>query len=785
MGMIKYFWFASIVYCLLPARLSAQRVPVLNQIDLPHDYYFRELYLPQLTSGPSSAAWSSDGKSLVYSMQGSLWIQDVGDRHAKQLTDDRGFDYQPDVSPDGKKVVYVRYNGAAVELMLLDLPSGRTVSLTENHAVNLEPRWSPDGEQIVFVSTVNTGHFLLYTASIGSNGLSELVCLVPDHKSVTKRYYYSAFDHAINPTWSPDGKKIIFVSNREIAHGAGDIVSYNVSTKEIHTLHHEETSWRTKPDISPDGTRMVYASYLGRNWHQLWMLPAQGGYPLPLSYGEFDNTAPRWSPDGKKIAFISNRNGNTSLWILNVFDGGQQQVIADDLQYIKPRRPLLLVIQNEKGEVIRSRISITDSREKSYAPRNAWIHADDSRYPGIRQFETHYFHGKGRDTVRVPLEKIMVTVAHGPEYEILKMEIDASQTDDPVIITLKRLQVPTDFGRWQSGDLHVHMNYGGHYRNIPEKLVAQAEAEDLNYVFNLIVNKEQRVPDVSYFSNMPDKASTPRAIILHAQEFHTSFWGHLGLLNLQDHVILPGYTGYPETAVESLFPHNGFVADEAHAQHALVGYVHPFEKSSIFPEQSSKLFHELPVDVALGKIDYYELIGFADHKASESVWYKLLNCGFRIPAGAGTDAMANYASLRGPVGLNRVYVKEQLPLNSEKFLDDVAHGKSFVTNSPLLGFTVAGKTAGDSIIIESKAQTLTYMASLRSQVPIDHLEVIWNGTVVAEHNLSGNRQTADFTGSVKVNSTGWLLLRAWNTAANPDILDLYPMASTNPIYING
>ncbi|MGB9236528.1 MAG: hypothetical protein WCC04_19135, partial [Terriglobales bacterium] len=55
----------------------AQREPVLKQIDLPHSYYYREMYLPQLTTGPSAAAWSPDSKALVYSMAGSLWRQEL------------------------------------------------------------------------------------------------------------------------------------------------------------------------------------------------------------------------------------------------------------------------------------------------------------------------------------------------------------------------------------------------------------------------------------------------------------------------------------------------------------------------------------------------------------------------------------------------------------------------------------------------------------------------------------------------------------------------------------
>ena len=56
---------------------------------------------------------------------------------------------------------------------------------------------------------------------------------------------------------------------------------------------------------------------------------------------------------------------------------------------------------------------------------------------------------------------------------------------------------------WWSGDLHVHMNYGGAYRNDPATLRAQAEAEDLHVVENLIVNKEQRIPDVARFRGGP------------------------------------------------------------------------------------------------------------------------------------------------------------------------------------------------------------------------------------------------------------------------------------------
>ena len=92
----------------------AQREPVLKQINVPHPYYFREMYLPQLTTGPSSVAWAPDSKSVVYSMAGSLWIQKIDSTVADQLTAGPGYDYQPDWSPDGRWVVYAKYDKSAV-----------------------------------------------------------------------------------------------------------------------------------------------------------------------------------------------------------------------------------------------------------------------------------------------------------------------------------------------------------------------------------------------------------------------------------------------------------------------------------------------------------------------------------------------------------------------------------------------------------------------------------------------------------------------------------------------
>jgi len=775
-----------LVLCLTSLPLMAQREPVLKQIDLPHPYYYREMYLPQLTTGPSGVAWLPDSRTLVYSMAGSLWKQKLDSPDAEQLTAGPGYDYQPDCSRDGRWVVYSSYANDAIELRVLNLDTRQSRQLTSSGAVNVEPRFSPDGKRIAFVSTTYQKHFHIFVGQFINGELTDVKRLTGETRSDLPRYYYSEFDHEISPAWSPDGSDLIFVSNRGHIYGTGGFWRMKAEPgAEAHEIHYEETAWKARPEFSPDGKRIVYASYLGQQWHQLWVMPAAGGDPFPLSYGEFDNVDPRWSLDGMRIAFVSNRDGNTSLWTQEIPGGAQSQVIFRNRHYLRAMGRLSLRILDSSGQPTSARIFVTGEDGRAFAPDDAWMHADDNFVRAERRFEAHYFHTSGNAELTIPAGAVDVAVMKGFEYHVEKNTVQVA-ADQVVKLTiqLRPLSPPAQaHSRWVSGDLHVHMNYGGAYRNTPKNLVTQAAAENLSVVEDLIVNKEQRIPDIAYFSSNADAASTSTTLLFHSQEFHTSYWGHLGLLHLTDHFLLPGYAAYPGTAAASLFPDNANVADMAHEQHALVGYVHPYDT---FPDpaKDATLTHELPVDAALGKVDYIEVLGFSDHKSTAAVWYRLLNCGFRLPAAAGTDAMANFASLRGPVGLNRVYAEvPNGPLNIESWLSSLKHGHTFATNGPLLGFTLGSQPVGGELHLPPGESKVKFAGWLRSIVPIDHLEMICNGRVVRELKLNNDRESADVEDEIPLSQSGWCLLRAWSEKAEHPVLDAYPYATTSPIYV--
>lgn len=766
--------------------MHAQRERVLKQIDVPHDYYFREMYLPQASSGPSSVAWSPDGLDVVFSQQGFLWRHRLGSKSAEQLTSDSGYDYQPDWSPDGRSIVYVSYQRDAMDLRLLDLRTGVSSALLANGAVHLEPRWSPDGSRLVFVSTMFEGRWHVFTATVNNGALEGIERVTEDRDSGLPRYYYSRFDHYLSPTWSPDGRAIALVSNRDRIWGTGGFWRMNAAAgAPMQSIHDEETTWKARPDWSRDGRRIVYSSYHGRQWQQLWLMTGTGGEVIPLTFGDFDATAPRWSPDGRRIAYVSNEGGNTSLWTLDIPGGHRQKVDVSDYRYRVPIGRLeISVLDDATNRPVAARISVIDSGGRGYAPDGAWRQADDSFDRGERRFEYSYFHALGTATLTVPAGSLTVEVFRGLQYEPKRLPVLVSEgARRTVTVRFPARLADLQSAGWHSGDLHVHMNYGGAYRNDPTHLAFQAAAEDLEVVENLIVNKEQRFPDMAFFSPKPDPASTRTRLIQHGQEFHTSSWGHLALLGLRDHLLLPGFAGYMNTGAASLFPHNAAILDLAHEQGAIAGYVHPFVADPDPTRADGSVTSELPVDVALGKVDYLEVVGFSDHLATARVWYRLLNCGFRIPAGAGTDAMANYASLRGPLGLNRVFVKTGPVLDHEAWLNGIRAGRTFATNGPLLQFTLAGRDIGDEIRLPRGRHELQALGRLRSIVPVDHLEIVRNGEVVATVPLSGDRRNAVIDLTVQVDQSGWYTLRAWNDRATHPILDVYPFATTSPIYV--
>jgi hypothetical protein len=138
--------------------------------------------------------------------------------------------------------------------------------------------------------------------------------------------------------------------------------------------------------------------------------------------------------------------------------------------------------------------------------------------------------------------------------------------------------------------------------------------------------------------------------------------------------------------------------------------------------------------------------------------------------------------------MNRTYVQnENWPASPDdraaRWMEGLQAGRSIATNGPLLGFSVDGQGPGSEFDIAGPSE-VEYEGFLRSSVPVDQLEIVWNGEIIETIDIGNDASSVDFSGSVAVQESGWLLLRASSREPHRHILDMYPYATTSPVYIN-
>jgi hypothetical protein len=310
----------------------------------------------------------------------------------------------------------------------------------------------------------------------------------------------------------------------------------------------------------------------------------------------------------------------------------------------------------------------------------------------------------------------------------------------------------------------------------PRDVRIQVTGEDLNYANMMVANSGGAfIHDRQYFEGRPHRFSTPEHFIYWNEENRSSAYGHMCFLGLKQ-LVEPFYNGFRNTPHWEDYPANFPLAQQVYDQGGAVSYAHP-GMSANFEGASIK---ELPVDLALGHRTAMDVLSNNDENATTEMWYRLLNCGFRVPISAGTDAFTNVAD-HYIAGGGRVYVHTGPKFDYAAWLDGFRKGRSFASNGPIVSLTVDEKLPGSEISLSAPGE-VTIQASVSSQVPLDSLELIVNGRSIHSVPMSG-KESVNFAQKLRLEKSSWIALRALGPRHRLILNDTMAFAHTSPVYV--
>lgn len=446
----------------------------------------------------------------------------------------------------------------------------------------------------------------------------------------------------------------------------------------------------------------------------------------------------------------------------------------------------IIITDHDTGWPVPARCYLTDPSQEFWSPVSAINYVK----PPERHFIT-----AGEFTIALPPRVYKFVVERGPEFYPVNREIEIRSGEVREERIELRRWINMNSRGWYSGDLHNHRDW----QEMPQLLLA----EDLNLAPTLT----EWVWENHLISRAPSTKTKAEAIrsvdkthaysILDTEiERLRGGPGALGFLALTAPVAFRGYLLAPPSDVfaEAAHRQGGYVDAEkitwrdvaalvalGHVDFAGIVHNH-FKRHSVEsgrPVRSAEL-------IALGmipqeKLEYETPTGMA--LWTMDVYYKFLNCGFKLPVSAGSAS----GVMPSPLGYNRVYVHMPVEFSYREWFRALKAGRSFATNGPMLFLTVNGHEAGDVIHAAAPLpaagdgkplKVLKIHAEVSSIGDLDRLEIIWKGQIIKAVSSSDpvKSLTADLETDAK--ESGWLAARAFEKPGK-----VIRFAHTSPVYV--
>ena len=417
------------------------------------------------------------------------------------------------------------------------------------------------------------------------------------------------------------------------------------------------------------------------------------------------------------------------------------------------------IIDASTQEKIDAKIHVLNAYGRFVHPSNALL----KEGPG-----TPFFFSDGEFEVRVERGRIDILVERGTEYEPARIVVDASESGvSDVEIPINRWFYPQE-DNWYPGNTHIH--YDENETRPDDRLGVDSSVEGYNVTAVSVLDRRQ----LAYASNkypigvMNEFTTAHHVLDIGEENRHygdKSPWGfgygHVMFLNIRN-LIQPVSRGHTLTAqFDPDFPPLCFCCDEARDQGGIVIWCHNGRGM------------EAPVAAALGKLDAFNLFDPFWMDPEYDLWYKLLNCGIKLPASTGTDWFV--------CSNNRVYVNTEEEFTYESWIAGMKAGRTFITNGPAIDLRVNDKGMGSTVEFDGGGRLETEV-SFRSHYPVDAAEIVVNGAVVHRQEWDEPRREGVFSWDTSMQNDGWIAARLWGNSR--DSFDQSIYAHSSPVYVS-